>query len=530
MSNFKVGLTVFVVICVGTYLGFTKDIPFVGDPWEIKAAFRDTSGLKAGSPVRIAGIEVGEVRDVRHTSPGASSATVTMSITDGGRPIHADATARIRPRIFLEGNFYVDISPGTGSAEEMEAGDVIPDTRTSNPVQVDQVLKALKSDTRSDLQTVFKELGKTQRAGGGRAFNRSLKYQPDAYYFSSIVSEALLGERDALVRYLRDQATVAEAIDRNPAQLKSLVTDFNRTVAALADREGALREAVGELPVTLREALPTFRALNAAFPNVRRFASAARPGVRSTGPAVDALLPLLRQLRGLVQKDELRGLSRDLRRSTPSLTKLARESVPLLGQLRLLASCTTNVLVPLGDKEVPDQEHPPSGPVHQEFGKSMPGLAGESRSFDANGQWFKVLGGGGVETFDLGGGLFGTALNPIIGVNPPPDETRPPLRPGVPCETQEPPNLQTIPAGGPRKVPIDLADPRVVERTRKAREVAIALLRAQLAAAGDTGTAVLDNDLTPDAVQQIAQETGLEGQLTQLPQVAGQADGTVPNP
>ncbi len=32
-----------------------------------------------------------------------------MSIQNQGLPIHDDATFAIRPRIFLEGNFFVDI-------------------------------------------------------------------------------------------------------------------------------------------------------------------------------------------------------------------------------------------------------------------------------------------------------------------------------------------------------------------------------------------------------------------------------------
>ena len=36
-----------------------------------------------------------------------------MDIQQNGLPIHADATVDIRPRIFLEGNFYVDLKPGT---------------------------------------------------------------------------------------------------------------------------------------------------------------------------------------------------------------------------------------------------------------------------------------------------------------------------------------------------------------------------------------------------------------------------------
>ena len=47
---------------------------------------------------------------------GTDNAVVTMSIKDHGLPIHEDATAKIRPRIFLEGNFFVDLQPGTPGA------------------------------------------------------------------------------------------------------------------------------------------------------------------------------------------------------------------------------------------------------------------------------------------------------------------------------------------------------------------------------------------------------------------------------
>ena len=112
-------------------------------------------------------------------------------------------------------------------------------------------------------------------------------------------------------------------------------------------------------------------------------------------------------------------------------------------QLRLVASCTDNVLVPFGNSTVPDKVFKASGPVYEELAKFLPGLAGESRSFDANGQWFKVLGTGGPETVSLGDGLFGTSLFLLEGVNPPPQRSRPPLQPGTACETQQPPDLSS---------------------------------------------------------------------------------------
>ncbi|MEA2181554.1 MAG: phospholipid/cholesterol/gamma-HCH transport system substrate-binding protein, partial [Solirubrobacteraceae bacterium] len=173
-SAFTVGAVLLVVAVIVIYLGFTKDIPLLNEPYEIKAAFHDTSGINKRSPVRIAGVEVGYVTNVERTSPGARSATVTFAIRDSGRPINNDASAKIRPRIFLEGNFFVDLSPGTPGAGEMAQGATIPVSRTASPVQFDQVLSALKSDTRNDLRQVFTEVGAAQDAGGAKAFNDSL--------------------------------------------------------------------------------------------------------------------------------------------------------------------------------------------------------------------------------------------------------------------------------------------------------------------------------------------------------------------
>ena len=489
------------VVIIGSYLAVSKDIPYVNDPFTIQAAFKDSDGIKAGSPVRVAGVAVGEVTEVKPASAGARAATITMSIKDAGRPIKVDATMKIRPRIFLEGNFFIEVSPGRPGSKELAEGGMIGSDQTSNPVQFDQVLQALKSDVRADLRSTFAELLGTDANGGAKAFNRSLDFQPAAYKFSAIVSEALLGEKPGdLRRFLGNQAVVYGALDADPAALQGLITNLDTTTAALADREADLRAALRELPVTLRTALPTLSSLNAAFPPVRRFARAALPGVRSTGPAVDDLLPLITQLRGLVSADELRGVSKDLRSTTPPLARFSRTSVPLLGELRTLASCVSTTMVPYGNQTLEDPNFPANGRVFEEFPKSLTGLAGESRGSDANGQFFKVLGSGGLETVDLGNGLLGAATRPMQGVNPVPQKSVPPIRPDEPCENQELPDLHSIPGAPPKQNSVDPNDPRVLERVRKATAVATALLQAQLEKAG-TPTKVLDAPTTVKELQ-----------------------------
>ena len=92
--------------------------------------FENANNLKPNSPVRIAGVEVGKVKAVKAVESGDGAARVTMEIKDKALPMHADAQAHVRPRIFLEGNFFVDVQPGSPSAPELKDGGIIPVRQT----------------------------------------------------------------------------------------------------------------------------------------------------------------------------------------------------------------------------------------------------------------------------------------------------------------------------------------------------------------------------------------------------------------
>ena len=309
-----------------------------------------------------------------------------MRIDDKGRPVHADATAKIRPRIFLEGNFFVDLTAGSPSAPELDDGATIPVQQTATPVQLDEVLTALQSDTREDLKVLLREYGTALEGAGARGFNRSLPYWEPAYRDSAIVAEAMLGETGHdLSGYVEHAGATAKALDRNRERLKSLVTDFHTTAAAFARQEGNLRAAVGELPNTLRASMPALTALNESFPPLRSLASELRPGVQSSEETLDVSLPFVRELRGLVSEPELRGLAADLRPTVPDLAALIDRSIPLYRQVRRAASCQNTVIHPWSMDTVPDKQFPAQGKVYEEAPKPLPGLAGESRSGDANG-------------------------------------------------------------------------------------------------------------------------------------------------
>jgi len=446
MSTFKAGVLALATILLLAYFGFTKANPF-SNPYELHAMFRNVQNLKPRSPVRIAGVEVGKVTKVERKEGGA--ADVTMELKDDALPVHDDARAQIRSRIFLEGNFFVDIEPGSPSAGDLDDGSTLPVTQTASTVTLPDILDVLNSDVRIDLQTFLYEYGTVAlRGGGAKAFNRAIDSFQPAYRYGALTNDALLGvdpDRD-VQRLLRGQQRTFAALGSNPQNLKELVTDLNTTAGAIASQDAPLEAAVPALRDALREGYPALGELNAALPTLRTFAREAIPGVRSSVPALDAAIPWFTQARGLVQQSELKGLAADLRHAVPSLVKLNTRLVPFLEQLRALSSCTNHVLVPFMESDIPSIEEGNSGhSVRAQINRSFVGLAGESRSFDANTPVFHIQ---GVNPLKLGTGKVEPAA-PLDANSPPPH------RPDVPCETQDPPNLNapggdaTLYGGGP---------------------------------------------------------------------------------
>jgi phospholipid/cholesterol/gamma-HCH transport system substrate-binding protein len=470
MSPFRAGVLALVLLAVLSYFGFTKTNPFA-NPYELDAVFRTANNLKPNSPVRIAGVDVGKVTGVEAVDEATGGARVTMELEDKGLPVHKDARLKIRPRIFLEGNFFVDLQPGSPSAPEVEDGGTIPVTQTAAPVQFGDLLTALQSDTREDLKTFLEEYGANGLASGGaKGFNASIPYWEDAYRNSALANDATLGQQPTkdLQRMLKGQARTFAALVRDERALKDLITNFNVTAGAFAREDAALEASIPELRDTLRTAQPALASLNASLPSLREFARDALPGVRSSDETLAASLPFVRQARLLMSPSELRGLAAELRRRIPSLVALNRQSVPVLRQSRQLSACTNNVLVPFVQSkypnvEGPDAEHGNGGQqVRHQLQRGLVGLSGESRLSDGNNQWFHT-----------------SLAPPATNVQPAPPtvvDQPPPRRPDVPCETQELPNLAapsapTTAFGGEPIGPLPLGQPFDVSALRRAERL-----------------------------------------------------------
>lgn len=488
MTPFKAGLIAVVLMVVGTYFAYTQANPFA-DRFELKAAFNTANNLAPDSPVRIAGVEVGAVKEVKPLGDGVDGAMVTMEIDNHGLPIHEDAEIEVRPRIFLEGNEFVDLSPGTPSAPEADEGYTIPVNQTATPVQLGQVLAVLRSDSREDLKTFLEEYSTNALKGGGaRGFRNSIKYWEDAYRNTALASDATLGtEEGDLFRVIKGQQETFDALSREPQDLAELITNFNTTAAAFASEDLALQRTIPALRDVLAVGRPALDSLNSSFPGVQRFAVDALPGVRSSQVTIPEAFPFTRQLRLLFRPQELRGLARKLRGTIPPLARLNKRTIPLLQQNRALSACTEDVLVPFALTPIPtgdpgpdpavgpesadddtlaqpDFPHDPdsfANPFAEQSPRAFVGLAGESRTSDANNKFFRVnfkldnattVVRTGSDSLDdvfiqLGAGTGEEESRPAappfeLSGNPAFGHRRPHFRPDFPCELSVLPDLR----------------------------------------------------------------------------------------
>lgn len=468
-TPYHVGLISLVVIVIAVFLGASKDIPFTR-PFELKALFENAPPIHRGQAVRIAGVEVGKVSNVEPVGGDSPAIVVTMKIKDEALPIHKDAQIKVRPRLFFEGNLFFDVRPGTPQAGDVGDGDTIPVSQTSAPVQLDQVLGTLKTDTREDLQKLLIGYGDalngkpqpgedddqdpdTKGEIAAKSLNDSLKYSAQSLRGGAVLNDATLGtELHDLSKLVGSQQKIFAALSSREGSLKELITNFNTTTAALASEEANLRATIRELPQVLEAARPALDNLNAAFPSTRAWAIEMIPGVRETPATIDAGFPWIRQTRALLSPAELQGLVDDLQPAVSDFAQFTDGQLDLLPVLDDFNRCQLEVILPTQEQRIDDGALSTGLRNYEEFFQTMVSLAGESQNFDGNGSYVRIQAGGGqfpVQTPSVGPGgpLHSSASEQPLGTRPA-KGPKPPYRPNVKCHTQPVPDLSDARIGG----------------------------------------------------------------------------------
>ena len=304
-------MVAFTLSCFGLllylWLQFGGPVPLKPKQFTFKVPVDEAALLVENADVRISGLDVGKVTG-KELDEESGRTIAEVQIDDQYAPIPADTRARLRQKAIL-GETYVQLSPGSSEAPDLEEGATLSRAVIEDTVEIDEIVRTFDKETRSNFQGWIRELAKAIQGGRGQDLNDALGNLPRFVASGEDVLEVLHAEEPALRRLILNSGRALGAVNERQGQLQQLIVNSGNTFDALASRNEALAEAIFIFPTFLDESKATLARL-------RRFAVDTRPLVQDLEPVARDLAPTLR----------------DVGRLAPNLESLFRDLEPVIDE------------------------------------------------------------------------------------------------------------------------------------------------------------------------------------------------------
>lgn len=262
LTGLAVRLVIFVIVCLvgtGTLIAIYGQLRYQHER-TYNAIFSTVSGLKGGNFVRIAGVEVGKVKDI--TISDDTSALVKFSAEDS--VVLTEATRAVIRYDDLIGGRYLALEQGPEPTRKLPAGGTIPLDQTAPALDMDALI------------------------GGFRPLLKALN--PDQVNtLSGQLITAFQGQGPTLGSILSQTAALTNTLADRDALISQVVLNLSTVMGSLGDRSANLGEAVDSLTQLMHavehrdQDLSTALAYtNASAASIAYLLSKARPPLQKT--------------------------------------------------------------------------------------------------------------------------------------------------------------------------------------------------------------------------------------------------------
>lgn len=262
-SGLRVGIILVVAIAIAMWASLTGGGTSIFDPKaEFNCYFRNVDGLLGGSPVWMAGVEVGNVRSVHFVNLD-SLRTVELVCkvqTDVWKMITKGTEVQLGT-IGLLGDKYVEIIPGPIGGPVIAEGSTIPVRDVGSAVAMfEQGTKALKQagSVAGNLDDVLGRMNRGEGTLGQLATNDTLYFQMSALMGRlTELTTALVRNQERITASVENTATsvgsLADKVENNTGTLGKLIGDpalydnLSATLAKLDTIIERINQAEGSL-------------------------------------------------------------------------------------------------------------------------------------------------------------------------------------------------------------------------------------------------------------------------------------------
>ncbi|MFS4104126.1 MCE family protein [Streptomyces sp. PD-S100-1] len=227
--------------------------------------------MHLGAEVKVRGVVVGEVRAIDPTEDGAR---LTLALRPGVLArIPADVSAQMLPTTLFGERFVALVPPAHPSGRSLTAGATIPQDRSANAVELQQVLdNVLPMLTAVQPQKLSATLSAVSQALSGRGS----RLGETLSRLDALLRE-FNPELPTLNRDLKELVKVSNVYADAAPDIVTALTDFTTTSRTLAEKDGELAATLGATTATAQD-LTTFLRQNKT--NIIRLSAVSKPTLR----------------------------------------------------------------------------------------------------------------------------------------------------------------------------------------------------------------------------------------------------------
>lgn len=301
---------------------------------------KDVDNLVPASQVRMAGVQIGEVRKTTTTPDGV---LLQLAITNKDvAPLHEGVTARIGARSLVEDN-YLDITDGHGPP--LPDGATLPSSAVQHSTQVHDVLRSLDPETRDSLGSLLRSTGEGTRETG-QSVDATVTGLGELGRNGHTALDAIAAQSEDLRNLGQQTKTLLSALDTGEGQIATMATEAHKLTAATAGQHQAIEETVQLLPGVLNRANTASGTLSTLSTALGPVAGNLKQAAPDLNIALNELPSTTRDLRGLLPPlsrvldrapatlDRVPTLGNDVRNLVPGARTLLSDANPMLGYLK----------------------------------------------------------------------------------------------------------------------------------------------------------------------------------------------------
>jgi phospholipid/cholesterol/gamma-HCH transport system substrate-binding protein len=257
-KSIRVGLLVsaalFILMVFLFFIGSEQKIFARKNEYEVR--LENVTGLSQGNPVRMSGVTIGTIRDIKlPQDPKQKQVEILLMIDRNyAERVRGDSRARLKKLGLLTGDSYIDVSPGTPRFPALEPGSMIPAQKGTD---VEALITSGEDLVENLVQISFSLKNILQRVDRGEGLIGEMTTAPETKQRITDTLLTTLNKTNAALTHMESGKGVAGKLiydDKYAEELTASISAAAKSMQTLtASIQGSFEKGDGMVPALLND-------------------------------------------------------------------------------------------------------------------------------------------------------------------------------------------------------------------------------------------------------------------------------------